>query len=175
MHRAHSERILLGFDIFHTEQSWATNGDYYITSSVHRSKPEAALAIGGPVVEPVVGQIGFRVHPRCHLARAGIEAGEASLQGKHKACAGIQSKRSWLVDEMYRQYLGNPRSVPEEWRKLFAAGPPGAGLATPSANGQFPDPAPSALTPAPAAVAETPAPAPATETPAPTPPAPARR
>ncbi len=29
---------------------------------------------------------------------------------------------SWLVDEMYRQYLGNPRSVPAEWQEMFQNG-----------------------------------------------------
>ncbi|MEM7321649.1 MAG: multifunctional oxoglutarate decarboxylase/oxoglutarate dehydrogenase thiamine pyrophosphate-binding subunit/dihydrolipoyllysine-residue succinyltransferase subunit [Actinomycetota bacterium] len=45
---------------------------------------------------------------------------------------------SWLVEEMYRQYLGNPRSVPEEWQKVFQDGPP-----TPAA------PAPGTAAPAP--------------------------
>jgi 2-oxoglutarate dehydrogenase E1 component len=43
---------------------------------------------------------------------------------------------------MYRQYLGNPRSVPEEWQEVFRDGPPSgvsadgaAGLAAPVADG----------------------------------------
>ncbi|MGH1493269.1 MAG: 2-oxo acid dehydrogenase subunit E2, partial [Acidimicrobiales bacterium] len=56
---------------------------------------------------------------------------------------------SWLVDEMYRQYLGNPRSVPEEWQEVFRDGAPGTGATEiPGADGQdtawpAPNPGPS--------------------------------
>ena len=67
---------------------------------------------------------------------------------------------SWLVDEMYRQYLGNPRSVPEEWQEVFRHGANGA---TPPAGGGAPAaPAPAVAEPAPAtATAATPTVAPA--------------
>ncbi len=70
---------------------------------------------------------------------------------------------SWLVDEMYRQYLGNPRSVPEEWQEVFRSGvqPNGAGAATPTVDVQGAATAPPAATqpPQPAAPAASPAPA----------------
>ncbi len=71
---------------------------------------------------------------------------------------------SWLVDELYRQYLGNPRSVPEEWRKVFSNGPPdqpGAGNGGWEATAS---PAPATEQPAPAATVPTPT----AEQPAPT-------
>jgi 2-oxoglutarate dehydrogenase E1 component len=50
---------------------------------------------------------------------------------------------SWLVDEMYRQYLGNPRSVPEEWQQVFSQSGARVEAAAPTT--------PAPTTPAPAA------------------------
>ena len=93
---------------------------------------------------------------------------------------------SWLVDEMYRQYLGNPRSVPEEWQAVFRDGARpgqgnGAGAPTPPAPthraSAAPPPAPVPATPvspqvAPAAPAPAAAPITAAAQPAPAAPAP---
>ncbi len=97
---------------------------------------------------------------------------------------------SWLIDELYEQYRGDPRSVPAEWQQLFddrASAPadatPSPETPTPAAasstvavdsNGEAPTtPFPAAsTTPAPAAPAATPTPAPAAN-PAPAPQAPA--
>ncbi|MGH2736429.1 MAG: 2-oxo acid dehydrogenase subunit E2, partial [Actinomycetota bacterium] len=58
----------------------------------------------------------------------------------------------WLVDEMYRQYQENPRSVADSWREFFEDYHPARGdVARDSANGERP---------AAAAVAERPAPPP---------------
>ena len=42
---------------------------------------------------------------------------------------------AWLVDEMYRQYLDSPRSVPESWQELFQNGPPTAANGSDGGNG----------------------------------------
>ncbi|MGH2735100.1 MAG: multifunctional oxoglutarate decarboxylase/oxoglutarate dehydrogenase thiamine pyrophosphate-binding subunit/dihydrolipoyllysine-residue succinyltransferase subunit [Actinomycetota bacterium] len=58
----------------------------------------------------------------------------------------------WLVDEMYRQYLENPRSVGDSWREFFEDYHPARGdVARDSSNGERP---------AATAVAERPAPPP---------------
>ena len=108
----------------------------------------------------------------------------------------VQGPNSWLIDEMFSQYQGDPQSVPEEWRATFearaAAGSNGAGPATdrpsaPSAASPMTVPTtpalPSPPPPAPASVPAPPsAPAPPTAeaspaaarpTPTPAPPAPA--
>ncbi|MEM9564644.1 MAG: 2-oxo acid dehydrogenase subunit E2, partial [Actinomycetota bacterium] len=85
---------------------------------------------------------------------------------------------SWLVDEMYRQYLGNPRSVPEEWQEVFRSGvqpngvsaaattppveAPGAATAAPSPPPPAPATPAAAAPPTPAAAAPSAAPTPAT-------------
>ncbi|MEM7272886.1 MAG: multifunctional oxoglutarate decarboxylase/oxoglutarate dehydrogenase thiamine pyrophosphate-binding subunit/dihydrolipoyllysine-residue succinyltransferase subunit [Actinomycetota bacterium] len=59
---------------------------------------------------------------------------------------------SWLVDEMYRQYLDSPRSVPEEWQAVFRNGPPTAGTSAPgvpAAPAPPADPAPATPPPSP--------------------------
>ncbi len=62
---------------------------------------------------------------------------ENDAEGDNSSAAG---PNSWLVDEMYQQYLGNPRSVPEEWREVFGEGGPAG-----AEPGQTP---PSSLPPA---------------------------
>ncbi len=68
----------------------------------------------------------------------------------------------WLIEELRQQYRENPRSVPEEWRTLFANG---------SGNGHHdepttaPEPAPAVAAP-PVAVAAVAAPSEVTATPA---------
>ncbi|MEZ5410901.1 MAG: multifunctional oxoglutarate decarboxylase/oxoglutarate dehydrogenase thiamine pyrophosphate-binding subunit/dihydrolipoyllysine-residue succinyltransferase subunit [Acidimicrobiales bacterium] len=97
---------------------------------------------------------------------------------------------SWLIDELFSQYQEDPRSVPDEWRRLFddrtATGgdgaapagsapawltPPPPAPAAPSGNGQTPiaaAPLPALPSAAAAPAAPTPAPAPApAATPAP--------
>ncbi|MEM8922255.1 MAG: multifunctional oxoglutarate decarboxylase/oxoglutarate dehydrogenase thiamine pyrophosphate-binding subunit/dihydrolipoyllysine-residue succinyltransferase subunit [Actinomycetota bacterium] len=90
---------------------------------------------------------------------------------------------SWLVEELFEQYKGDPRSVPAEWQEEFdrraRSGPStSTGSAAPTDNGVAPaaaaappaDAAPAPATPFPAASAPAPAtPAPAAEPPAPTP------
>jgi 2-oxoglutarate dehydrogenase E1 component len=58
---------------------------------------------------------------------------------------------SWLVDEMYRDFLANPASVSESWREFFSDYRPGsgAGAAFPSAQTPPQPAAPAATTPAP--------------------------
>ncbi len=51
---------------------------------------------------------------------------------------------SWLVDEMYRDYLSNPASVSESWREFFSDYRPGSG-----ANPSPAAPAPTAAPPTP--------------------------
>ena len=42
---------------------------------------------------------------------------------------------AWIVDEMYREYLENPKNVSESWREFFVGYRPGSGVAmTPLAN-----------------------------------------
>ena len=44
----------------------------------------------------------------------------------------------WLVDEMYQQYLADPKSVDPQWATYFASNPPGEGGTTgtaPATNG----------------------------------------
>ncbi len=53
---------------------------------------------------------------------------------------------SWLVDEMYRDYLSNPASVSESWREFFSDYRPGSG-----ANPSPVAPAPTAAPPTPPA------------------------
>ncbi|MDH3293625.1 MAG: multifunctional oxoglutarate decarboxylase/oxoglutarate dehydrogenase thiamine pyrophosphate-binding subunit/dihydrolipoyllysine-residue succinyltransferase subunit [Acidimicrobiia bacterium] len=47
-----------------------------------------------------------------------------------------QGPNSWFIDELYQQYLDNPRSVPEPWQDIFAQGPPGTVDATTPAEGR---------------------------------------
>jgi len=78
---------------------------------------------------------------------------------------------TWLVDEMYEQYLANPHSVSVTWQEFFAdyrpPGPGPSGVTNGAANGSVaapaaaPSPAPAA--PAPAAPAAPVAAAPATD------------
>ncbi len=90
---------------------------------------------------------------------------------------------SWFIDELYQQYLENPRSVPEQWQEIFAQGPPGTVDATTPAEGRTvhldsippdvvpPQPPPKDTQRAPAEAATPPQPAAQPATPAPTPPA----
>ena len=84
----------------------------------------------------------------------------------------------WLVEEMYQQYLADPRSVDQAWHDFFADYRPGSPVSDGQDRTDQPAAAePVAATPAPAAQpapqptaapAATPAPAPAPqETPAP--------
>ncbi len=43
---------------------------------------------------------------------------------------------SWFVDELYNQYLDNPRSVPDQWQKIFADGKPTGSVATTEPEGE---------------------------------------
>ena len=47
-----------------------------------------------------------------------------------------QGPNSWFIQELYQQYLDNPRSVPQEWQDIFAQGPPGTVAANPPAEGR---------------------------------------
>ena len=78
-----------------------------------------------------------------------------------------QGPNSWFIDELYQQFLENPRSVPEEWREIFAQGPPGTVATQPPAEGRTVrlDDLPTDGSP--------PAPAPANDAPTPSPPPPA--
>ncbi len=78
---------------------------------------------------------------------------------------------SWLIDEMYRRYQGNPRSVPEDWQHKFKSEP--VSTATdPSGTAPAPSPPPivvaeqKAPPPAPRPKPQAPAPAPAPVRPA---------
>ncbi|MDH4278436.1 MAG: multifunctional oxoglutarate decarboxylase/oxoglutarate dehydrogenase thiamine pyrophosphate-binding subunit/dihydrolipoyllysine-residue succinyltransferase subunit, partial [Acidimicrobiia bacterium] len=99
-----------------------------------------------------------------------------------------QGPNSWFIQELYQEYLDNPRSVPVEWQEIFAQGPPGTVAPSPPAEGRTVRldeveraAAPSAAQPAtaptpttaPPAAEPTPTPAPpaAEPTPAPAPPA----
>ena len=92
---------------------------------------------------------------------------ENDADGDHSNTAG---PNSWLVDEMYSQYLGNPRSVPEEWRQVFGEGPP-AGAEPDRTPARMPGPDP--VNPPTPSHRVQPQPAPSPQ-PAPTPIAPAR-
>ncbi len=84
---------------------------------------------------------------------------------------------SWFIQELYQQFLDNPRSVPEEWQEIFHHGPPGTVAPNPPAEGRTvrldefdTAPAPAASAPRPAARPEPqPAPAPARPEPHPAP------
>ncbi len=105
--------------------------------------------------------------------------GTGEENGPDRGNAATPDPNSWMVDEMYRQYLENPRSVPEEWQQVFAQGPPNqTAAAAPSIPAQAPTPAPPAPTPpaqtapapqAPVAAAAAPAQPAPTPTPAPVP------
>ncbi len=43
---------------------------------------------------------------------------------------------SWFVDELYNQYLDNPKSVPDQWQKIFADGKPVGSVATTEPEGE---------------------------------------
>ncbi len=47
-----------------------------------------------------------------------------------------QGPNSWFVQELYQQYLDNPRSVPAEWQDIFAQGPPGTVAPSAPAEGR---------------------------------------
>ena len=47
-----------------------------------------------------------------------------------------QGPNSWFIDELYQQYLDNPRSVPDQWQDIFAQGPPGTIDATTPTEGR---------------------------------------
>ena len=47
-----------------------------------------------------------------------------------------QGPNSWFIQELYQEYLDNPRSVPVEWQEIFAQGPPGTVAPNPPAEGR---------------------------------------
>ncbi|MEI2653109.1 MAG: hypothetical protein V9G12_13350 [Microthrixaceae bacterium] len=84
--------------------------------------------------------------------------------------SGTLGPNTWLVDEMYEQYLANPHSVSVTWQEFFAdyrpPGPGPSGVTTngvPPANGAAPAAPP---TPAAASAPATPAAPAAVEPPA---------
>jgi 2-oxoglutarate dehydrogenase E1 component len=83
------------------------------------------------------------------------------MADEHGAAIG---PNSWLVDEMYEQYLRDPQSVSESWREFFVDYRPATGSATPptvdvapSADIATPERAPAAPATPPSSAPEPPA------------------
>ena len=72
---------------------------------------------------------------------------------------------TWLVDEMYEQYLANPTSVSATWQEFFADYRPPGAAPSPVVSHDTTDTAPSPAAPSPAAPSPT-APSPAAPAPA---------
>lgn len=59
------------------------------------------------------------------MARSGSSSTDKQLRltsvsaNQPKSSSPTTGPNSWLIEELYRQYLGNPRSVPEEWQGVF--------------------------------------------------------
>ena len=67
---------------------------------------------------------------------------------------------SWIVDEMYREYLANPDNVSQSWQEFFVGFRPGTAGAPAAPNAAAPAPAQAPATPAPAGSSGEPARAP---------------
>ncbi|MDH3302281.1 MAG: 2-oxo acid dehydrogenase subunit E2, partial [Acidimicrobiia bacterium] len=80
-----------------------------------------------------------------------------------------QGPNSWFIQELYQEYLDNPRSVPVEWQEIFAQGPPGTVAPNPPAEGRTVRLEDVASAPAAASAPAQPATAPAQPATAPTP------
>ncbi len=58
------------------------------------------------------------------------DASDPASSGPETTEGSTAGPNSWLVEELYHQYLDNPRSVPEQWQKIFADGPPKGPVST---------------------------------------------
>ncbi len=64
------------------------------------------------------------------------DASDSASSGSGTTDGSTAGPNSWLVEELYQQYLDNPRSVPEQWQTIFADGPPRGSVSTTEPEGR---------------------------------------